>query len=174
MVTSNSDLDRSPIFQNMPPEQRSKFLKLVDYAEFPEGETILKEGRSTQNLWIILKGCCEVVKILSNGEEQQFDVLEPGAVFGEMSFFHPAPHSASIRAVTRVEVMRLSRGNYARLEETAPAAAHTIAFNTATVLAERLRKMDDWIRNLVRQPEAAQHRKEWREFRAKLYTDWEF
>jgi hypothetical protein len=42
------------------------------------------------------------------------------------------------------------------------------------VMAQRIRRMDDWICNFVERPEAADHREEWHDFRAKLYADWQF
>ena len=104
-------------------------------------------------------------------ELTSFDIY---AVFGEMSFFHEAAHSASVRTLTEVEVMRLSRGAYDELTTISPSAAHKVASSTANILADRLRQMDDWVCHLVERPEGAGHRKEWHDFRAKLYSDWEF
>ena len=102
-------------------------------------------------------------------------ILEPGGVFGEISFFDAAPHSASVRAMSEVEVMRLTREKYDLLCEIGMGAACKIAVSTIGVVAERLRRMDAWVRDLVEQPEVAVHHKEeWKEFRAKLYADWQF
>ena len=162
------------LFQDMTPRERQDVLALLEQEEYERGETILAEGKSIQILWIIVRGRCEVVKTMRTGSEQELACLEPGAVFGEMSFFNPAPHSASVRAVSDVQVMRLSREHYDQLHREGSTAAYKIAVNTAKVLAERLRKMDDWICELVERPDGVKHREEWREFRQKLYTDWQF
>jgi CRP-like cAMP-binding protein len=128
-----------------------------------------------QVLWIIAQGECEVFKMVKPDIEQRLTVLDAGAVFGEMSFFQPAPHSASVRAITDVEVMRLSREEFAALEKTSPCAARKMLINAVQILAERLRRMDDWTCKLVERPDGPEtHRKEWRDFRSKLYTDWHF
>jgi len=107
--------------------------------------------------------------------EQRLTVLDAGSVFGEMSFFQPAPHSASIRTLSAVEVHRLSRKDFESLETDHAPAARKILVNTVKLLAERLRSMDEWICELVERPDGATtHQKEWRDFRAKLYTDWHF
>ncbi|MBT4867873.1 MAG: cyclic nucleotide-binding domain-containing protein [Planctomycetaceae bacterium] len=167
-------LEHCVVFQEMTPEEKQPVLALMEHETYPAGETILREGLSIQILWIIVRGQCEVVKTTSKGSEQQLAVLGPCAVFGEMSFFHEAAHSASVRTLTEVEVMRLSRGAYDELTTISPSAAHKVASSTANILADRLRQMDDWVCHLVERPEGAGHRKEWHDFRAKLYSDWEF
>ena len=133
----------------------------------------MREGNSTQHLWIIIRGRCQVVKATKT-EERELAVLEAAAVFGEMSFFNPAPHSASVRAVTNVEIMRLSRESYDELEKSGSTAAAKIAVNTVKVLAERLQQMDEFTGRLVDQLNVSGHKKEWWDFRSKLYSEWEF
>ncbi len=174
MNSPETHSSRCPLFQDMSLTERQHVLELLEHQSFPSGETILREGRSIQILWIVVHGRCRVVKGMDDGE-QELAILEPGSVFGEVSFFHPAPHSASVQTLTDVEVMRLSRENYDQLVERDPSAARRIATNVVAVLAERLRRMDDWMADLVQRPDTAdKHREEWREFRSKLYTDWEF
>ena len=77
--------------------------------------------------------------------------------------------------MTEVDVMRLSRERYDELLTRDPAAAYRVAGNTASVLADRLRKMDSWMCDLLDGPESnARQREEWHEFRAKLYQEWDF
>ena len=174
MGLTEAEATRIALFQEMTPRERQDVLALLEREEYERGETILAEGKSIQILWIIVRGRCEVVKTMRKGAEQELATLDPGAVFGEMSFFNPAPHSASVRALTDVEVMRLSRERYDQLHREGSTAAYKIAVNTAKVLAERLRKMDEWICELVERPDGVKHREEWRDFRQKLYTDWQF
>ncbi len=174
MAAFEAELARCPIFLEMTPDECQEVLDLAEVTTFPAGETILHEGHSIQMLWIILRGRCEVVKSMENGQEQQLAVLERGGLFGEMSFFHPAPHSASVRALSEIQVMTLSREKYEQLEQSGLRAAYKIAASTARVLADRLRRMDEWAFDFVQRPDVGNHREEWREFRAKLYTDWQF
>jgi CRP/FNR family transcriptional regulator, cyclic AMP receptor protein len=174
MSAPQPDLSRCSLLQDMTPSEIEEVLELCEPRTYPAGTTILKEGKSVQYLWIVLRGTCRVVKSMKTGGEQELARLEAGAVFGEMSFFNPAPHSASVITVTEVEVMRLPRDRFDRLELTGSRAAYKITRNTARTLAERLRRMDQWTGELVEKPEAAGHREEWREFRSKLYSDWGF
>ncbi|MEX0703984.1 MAG: cyclic nucleotide-binding domain-containing protein [Planctomycetales bacterium] len=172
MLTTEAIVERCPLFQDMSAAERSAVFSLLESVTYTAGETILREGKAVRMLWIIRRGQCEVVKKTKTGVEQRLAILEQGAVFGEMSFFHPAPHSASIRTLDAVEVLRLTLEEFKQLEEVHPSAAHRIVTNTVTVLVGRLRRMDEWVRDLLETPEAAGHREEWQEFRAKLYSEW--
>lgn len=174
MADARADLTRFPIFSDFSQSEREQIKPLLDCCAFPKGEVILREGNSTQFLWIVAGGQCEVFKTNGNGAEQQLALLEPGAVFGEMSFFEPAPHSASVRTVSDCEVMRISPDKFDLLQKQCPEAAYKLARRIISVLAQRLRKMDVWTADLVDRPETARQREEWLEFRAKLYSDWQF
>ena len=165
--------NRCPIFQDTTLDERGQILERLEHLSFAEGETILKEGNSTQYLWIIVRGRCQVSKSTSTGE-QELAILDSGAIFGEMSFFNPAPHSASVIALTQVDIMRLSRDNYDEMSKSSSTAATRIALNIVKVLAERLRQMDVFTGQLVDNPDASHHKKEFWEFRSKLFTEWEF
>ncbi len=174
MPASESDLARLALFQDMTADERQQVLELVSFSEHSAAETILEEGKSTQALWVLLRGRCHVLKHSQHGTEQELAVLEPGSVFGEMSFFHPAPHSATVKAVTAVEVMRLPRAKYEPLEVSGSRAAYKLVRNTLKVLSERLRKMDEWICREMDGDETGPRREEWHEFRKKLYSEWDF
>ncbi len=163
-----------PLFWEMNPLELAEVRHRLVSESYRKDEVILREGKSFQVLWIIAQGECEVFKMVKPGIEQRLTVLDAGAVFGEMSFFQPAPHSASVRAITDVEVMRLSRENSPPWRKPAP-AQRKMLINAVQILAERLRRMDDWTCKLVERPDGPEtHRKEWRDFRSKLYTDWHF
>lgn len=176
MPNLNVKTSLSPVFADMTPDEREQVMTLLERETYPAGKIILREGDSTQLLWIIVSGRCEVFILRRDGTENRLAILEPGAVFGEMSFFHPAPHSANVRALTEVEVMRLSREKFDRLHDFAPGASCKIAANTAGIIADRLRRMDEWVRELVENSgeKSPRVKEEWEEFRAKLYSDWQF
>jgi len=167
--------DTCSIFSNLSPEEMNQLLPLMEQKKYPEGEPILKEGLSFQVLSILLRGRCEVIKTCGGANEQQLAVLETGAVFGEMSFYQSAPHSASVRAMSEVEVLHLTRENYDQLLNHDPNIAFRIAESIAKILADRLRRMDEWTCGVIESPHISVSRKEeWNEFRSKLYTEWEF
>lgn len=173
MMTSDMELPVCPIFDPLTPEQRRELLGLMKSHRFAPGQVILEEGERTGGIWIITEGRCEVVKRSVAGKESSLAELGPGSIFGEMSFFQPMPHSATVRSLTPVVALELTTERYRQLEREKLRIAHTIAHSVAIVLSERLRRMDDWTSELIAQSPNAKH-DEWADFRAQLYNNWGF
>jgi CRP/FNR family cyclic AMP-dependent transcriptional regulator len=174
VALSDSVLSKCALFRGMSSVESRELRSLLEHKSYSAGETILAEGESFQIMWIVLKGRCQVVKTLKSGEEIELGIIEVGSVFGEMSFFHPAPHSATVRAVTAVEVVLLPREKYEALTRDGSQAAYKLAFNTIGVLIERLRRMDESIAVRMERNNASAHKEEWMDFQTKLYTGWTF
>ncbi len=172
-VVSPADLEVCPAFAKLTNSQRREFLDLASRHHFNAGETILHEGRETRCLWFILSGTCEVAKALPDGGDRVLATLEAGALFGEMSFFSPAPHSADVRAVGDCVVLRMSAENWDVLEQIGLRPAFHIARQTAATISDRLRRMDDWITRVLAETadpaDRAKRTDEWHEFRSKLF-----
>ena len=167
-------LSKCSLFRGMSPGERQELLAMLEPKSYPPGSSIFAEGESVQFIWIVLRGRCRVFKKAAAGEEAELGIIEPYGIFGEMSFFNPAPHSASIRALSEVEVVRLPRDKYDLLLHNGSLAAYKVAFNTMGVLIERIRRMDDTFTDRLQRNNAPEHRDEWREFQSKLYTGWSF
>ncbi len=65
---------------------------------FQDGQIIFKEGDSGDWVYVVYSGEVEIVKTVG-GESIVIEVLKPGDIFGEMSYFTRIPRTASARAV---------------------------------------------------------------------------
>ncbi|QDU36575.1 cAMP receptor protein [Maioricimonas rarisocia] len=169
-----SQVAQCAVLQDMNEAELEAFFGHVEFRCFEAGETILEEGKSSQYLWIIATGKCQIIKNCGDGVSNTLAVLEPGGVFGEMSFFEEAPHSASVNALTDTETMLLSRAGYDELIESHPSVAYKIASRIVGLVASRLRQMDEWTCRLVDQQDSEERYAEWQDFRNKLYSEWSF
>jgi len=180
-------LVKIPLFHGFNDTECRQVAEIAQTKEFAPGEVIIRQGQRSQELWVLLEGKCDVIKITGEdkprGEAVLLAVLEPYSHFGEMSFFHSAPHSASVRAQTPVKLLKIIRGDYEELIQEGCRAAYKLAYNTVQCLAERLRKMDEWVADLLAKasesgpanhlPEAASHQmQEWSDFREKMLSSW--
>ena len=168
------DLTSLQIFRGLDSEAAASICRSLERMEFDQEQSIWKEGDDTQALWIILSGECIVSRSCSENDERILAVLTAGDVFGEMSFVRTAPHSASILSATPVSVCRYRREDFLELADERPDAAYRITSNIAAVLAERLRRMDTWMCDLVDGPRGQDYRDEWQNFRSAVYTNWNF
>jgi len=168
------ELEPCPLLRDLDRSQLSDIFELVESEHFHQGNSILEQGKVYQAIWMIVRGECEVMRTCGPDDERQLAVLDSGGVFGEMSFFQKAPHSANVRAITDVDTVRLSPESFEILKQRNLAAAFGITTNLVHLLSERLRRMDTWTCELIE--ETADHRRhdEWQEFQSKLYTDWTF
>src|SRR5262245_47677307 len=171
---SDHTLAKCALFRGMNTAERQELQNLLDGKLYTPGAMILSEGESFQRICIVMKGRCQVVKKAKSGEERELWVLEPGGVFGEMSFFNPAPHSASVRALSQVEVMQLPRDKYDQLLRSGSLAAYKLAFNTMGMLLERLPRTADWFADRRQPNNAPAHKIEWMDFQSTLYPGWTF
>ena len=162
------------LFEAMTPEELDVVFRAMRSESFDAGSDILTEGLTYQGLWVLASGRCEVVKGAPGKRGNRLAVLEAGAVFGEMSFLEAAPHSASVRAMTDVDTMRLMRENFEQLRVDCPSAADKITRSLILVLSARLRRMDEWTCGLVEKSDNDRHHDEWQQFRAKLYGGLQF
>lgn len=185
-----------PLFQGFNETEIRQVAEIAQVKEFAPGEVVIRQGQRSQDLWVLLEGKCEVIKVTGDGkphgEAVILAVLEPNSHFGEMSFFHSAPHSASVLAKTPVKLARIIRGDYEELIQEGCRAAYKLAYNTVQCLAERLRKMDEWVAELLNRAtthgaapangttpasengDATEHPQEWADFRNKMLTSWNF
>lgn len=182
LASSFDQLAQMSIFAGMSDLQRRQIVEIATTVEFSPGETILRQGDSSQNLWIVVEGQCEVTR--KNGVGHAGDEaivlaeLGPYSQFGEMSFFHAAPHSASVQAKTPVALLRVEKQRFDQLVEDQCWAAYMLAENIIHQLAERLRRMDQWVADLLAEEtpqEAAPQERvvaEWHSFREKLFDEW--
>jgi CRP-like cAMP-binding protein len=168
-------LRQIPILDSLSDEERSQVAGAGRVEQFPDGADILHQGATCQNLWIVLEGECDVVKQLSGNDgtrEVVLATLGPYENFGEMSFFQTAPHSAAVRARGPVKILRITREAYDRLIDGGVGAAYKLAYNTVQNLAERLRRMDDWVAALLSQSPQKKPPGEWLHFREQLLKEW--
>lgn len=158
-----------PLFQGLTVVELRELAALLKRETRVKTNRLMTEGEPGGSLFVLREGTCRVVKQTPNGNLQELAQLEPTTCFGEMSFFHRAPVSASVTAETDVEVLILSHETYESWVRSGSQAPQKLAWNTIGVLAERLRRMDDWTCRLVSQQVKSD---EWQKFRASVYSSW--
>ncbi len=158
------------ILEDLSLEEIDRMGDHVRIEDFVDGAEILTEGNLYQGLWLILDGTCSVVKRCES-QENVLATLEPGSIFGEMSFFETVPHSATVRAETAVKTLCLTREEFESLRTSCGSITEKIAINLVKSISDRLRRMDGWTCELIETDDNTQRHQEWHDFRARLYSD---
>ncbi len=167
-------LTNIPLLANFNETERRQMADIAIVKHFAPGEIIVRQGEDSQVLWVVIEGKCEVVKYWDHSatESVVLAVLEPYSHFGEMSFFSPAPHSASVRRQTAVTALGIDRRDYDDLIRQGIWAGYKLAYNSVRALADRLRKMDEWVAELAAHNPTGERVAEWSTFRDKLFNGW--
>jgi len=166
---SDDPLAKLPIFSGMSEKEIQAALACTHPEEIDAGEKIITQGKLVPNLWFIREGRCEIKRHTEGGCNLKLAELGPDTQFGEMSFFHAAPHSADVIALTQMKLLRLAREDYDQLCAEGNPIAFKLAINSLEQLADRLRRTDQWITDLVCKEDHQPTPTEWTSFRKLIF-----
>jgi CRP-like cAMP-binding protein len=157
------------IFKDLSEAECRQIMSLAQPVEVRAGDRIITQGKQTPNLWFIVEGKCQITRRTEAGAELKLAELEPFSHFGEMSFFHEAPHSADVTALTDMKLLRLSRADFDKLCTSGSPVAMKLVLNCVFQLANRLRSTDQWITELVCKENHKPTPSEWTNFRELIF-----
>lgn len=83
---------------------------------FPADTVIVREGDTADAIYVVVDGSAVVVRD-KDGEESHVRDLRSGDVFGEVAVFANQPRTATVRAVTELTAVRISREQMSRDNE---------------------------------------------------------
>ena len=145
-MLSNLDLIRRvPLFSMLTADQAQAIADSVVKRRFRRGEIVVEQGRKSNALFILLNGRARVLTSDARGREVILAVLESGDYVGEMSLIDDAPHSATVRAELRTDMLVLGRAEFARCLPDSSSLAYAILHG----LVQRLRAADRQIESLA-------------------------
>ncbi|MFN8465104.1 MAG: SpoIIE family protein phosphatase [Caldilineaceae bacterium] len=103
-------LVQHPFLNVLTGEEIAAITGSLEPAEFAPGTIFVREGAPGDCAYILLTGSVEVIKALGTADERSFGLRGPGDTIGEMSLLDPdEPRSASVRTVTQVEALVITR-----------------------------------------------------------------
>ena len=124
-------------------------LEKARVATYQQNEVILKEGRLSGAIYLIQKGIVRVERSAS-GRDVAIAFLEPGEVFGEISFIEGLPTSAAVIAQEEVEVRILDEQQLYSLLTSVPGLSERFYQSLAYNLSSRLRQTTSLVSHLMR------------------------
>ena len=95
--------------------QRTMVLEIFD-----SNEIIFREGEPGRHVYVVKSGEVDVLAKRHDGSEHVINRLRAGDHFGEMALLRRAPRTATVRAVTAVEVFKMGPSNFAVLYTNLP------------------------------------------------------
>jgi CRP-like cAMP-binding protein len=118
-----------PLFSNCSKRELQEIASLADEIDFPEGETLIKEGERGREFFVLIEG---TVDVRQKGRKLN---LRGGAdCFGEMALILDAPRMATVTTTSPVRALILTDRAFRSLIERSP----DIQLRILKSLAQRL------------------------------------
>jgi AAA family ATP:ADP antiporter len=105
-------LKTTGVFAEIPDRILAEVAELCEEVQISEGATVFQKGELGKSLYVIVAG-----RVRVHDEDQTFEFLNGGQVFGEMALLDPEPRSASITAMEDTQLMRLDQEPFYELLE---------------------------------------------------------
>ena len=104
-----------PLLSFLPPEVRAFVVESLVPVSYRFGSVIVREGDPADAFYVLVEGRARILKQAEGGEEIPLAVLRAGDTFGEMGLLEDAVRTATVRASTDVEALRLERSVFEAL-----------------------------------------------------------
>ena len=130
-----------PLFRELNRRDLQAVVELIEICKYSTGDVVFEQGAPGDGVYVVLKGCVEVVQ--KDGEEDEKVLLsqsESGSFFGEIALLEDAPRTAAAVAAEDTRLALFSRDALHQLAEQRPHLGVKIAIQLSRIVAERLRQ----------------------------------
>jgi len=132
----------------LPDATASDWATIFQYAEvreIPAGLALVQAGEDDRAIYLLTDG---TLGVRIPRAETAFKSIDAPSVVGELAFFDGSPRSATLDAVTDVQVVRIDMDCFHKLSAAEPQLAEAMLMDLARILALRLRMASDVIASL--------------------------
>ena len=127
---SKIDLIRGvPLFAAASKQELAEIASIADEIDLPEGKTLIKEGETGREFFVLIDGTAEVTR-----GGKKVASIGAGDFFGEISLIAKTPRNATIITTSPVRALVITDRAFRQLLDHAP----QIQIGVLTALAERL------------------------------------
>jgi len=108
--------------------------------QYPAGTVLCQQGEVEQIFYVLRQGTVTITRHLSDTEEQLIAFRNPGEFFGEMALIDNSPRSATVTAVTAVDVLEIDEETFGQVLQSSPDLALTLLHNSLTELRNSMQR----------------------------------
>ena len=129
-------------------EDWERLIAHTERRRFEAGDVVIRAGELDRSLSIVVSGALEL--FLPGADDRPFLTMVENSVVGEMAFLDGRPRSATLRARTAGELLRLSFDSFEMLSARFPKLGRAILLDLGRILARRLEHMNEEFARLTR------------------------
>jgi CRP-like cAMP-binding protein len=126
-------LRKVPLFSRVAPAKLKLLAFTSDRVRYNEGQVLFRQGDEGDAAYVVLSGKAEVIVDSSAGEIKVAEV-EPNEIVGEIAILCDVSRTATVKAATPLEVLKIRKDHFLRLLTEFP----EMTIEIVKVLADRL------------------------------------
>nr|WP_241263146.1 Crp/Fnr family transcriptional regulator [Parahaliea mediterranea] len=105
--------------------------------QYHRGELVYRAGEPGNEIYQVIEGTTRIYTLTTDGRELLYELMPPGACFGESSLIDAQPRPHMAQAVTDVKLRVLELADFQALWRESPELSHAVAL----VLCRRTRRL---------------------------------
>jgi CRP-like cAMP-binding protein len=117
---------QSSLGSELSQEEADALGSIMTARELADGEFLINEGVADDSLHVLLDGKLEVVKHAGADETASLAILREGDLAGELSFIDGATHTVGLRALSKSQVLSLTRSDFEDLVDGNPQLVYKV------------------------------------------------
>ena len=133
------------LFRDVPEDLGKQIESMLVTRKLAKNETLFQKGDEGDGLYVIISGSIHISSVSSGGKEASFNVLSPGAVFGEIALLDGGERTADAIAGKASVLSFLPRHKFKQLLADEP----DFAYQLIAILCGRLRRMSAIIEDFL-------------------------
>jgi CRP/FNR family transcriptional regulator, cyclic AMP receptor protein len=129
---NNAKIDlirHTPLFEHCSKKDLKQIALITDELEMPAGRVLIQEGERGREFFVLVSGEAEVRR-----KGRKVATLGPGSFFGEMALLSKVPRTATVTAVSDVDLLVITDRAFVDLLDRVP----EIWLKVARALADRV------------------------------------
>jgi sigma-B regulation protein RsbU (phosphoserine phosphatase) len=128
------------LFQRLSQDDVDALRKVALVKQYPAGTVLCHQGALEKVFYILRQGTASITQRLSDTEEILIAMRNPGEFFGEMALVDNSPRSATVTAVTPVEVLEIDEGTFTQVLRNSPELALMLLHNSLAELRNTMQR----------------------------------
>jgi CRP-like cAMP-binding protein len=142
-------LRKHTFFDSFPDSELESLSAIITAKTLGNQDLIFLENMPGEALYIIDDGSVKITKMISEGEELQLSILQPGDILGEMAIIEGGRRAVTARSVNHCNLLVIRKKDFLALLETNPALGYKFQASIMRLFIKKLRLMDDKINDML-------------------------
>jgi CRP/FNR family transcriptional regulator, cyclic AMP receptor protein len=138
-------LEEHPLFSGLPVEIIERLSSYAVMKDVKRGTTIFTKGDVGNSLFAVCEGTVKMTSPSADGKDAVFNLINEGAVFGEIALLDGRTRTADAVAATDCQLMVIDRRDFLPLLR----SQQELAIKIIDVLCERLRRTSEQVEDIM-------------------------